>query len=86
MKVIREVLTALTTDDGNVVRVNSKEHTPMSDSRFKLIVGSFTKVGLAHAAVKIFSNFDTDAAVFMALISIVVFAILYLTSVAIKWS
>lgn len=79
MSKIKETITALTSGDfPGGVRVSREEREPMSDARFKLIINSLTKVGLAHAAVSLLADFDTGTSAFVLIISLGLFAFIYI--------
>lgn len=61
MKNIRETITALTAGDSpGGVRVNRKEHEPMNDERFRLILKCIVSVTAIIAGTVLVLNLDPD--------------------------
>ena len=59
MKKIKEAITALTAGDfPGAIHINRKEHSPMSDERFSLIVKSVTNIAASIAAAVTAMNVD----------------------------
>lgn len=74
MSKISETITALATGDiPSAIRINRKEHLPLSDERFELAMKTIIRVSILASATVLITNMS-----FQKLVALLVFGIFFL--------
>lgn len=72
MTKIKEVISAFTAGDfPGAVRINRKEHEPMSDERFRLILNRIVLVVAIIAGVDLIPQLEAGVALFLGLVGLI---------------